>query len=46
LLSVQKKTSSNKQVIDGTADGVSSFIAFVNQSENIECKDLDETYAH
>ena len=46
LSSVMKKPSSKKRENDGSADGVSCFIAFVNQSEETACKDLEETYTH
>jgi hypothetical protein len=46
-LSLVKKTPSKRnRENEIIADGVSSFIALVNQSQDTACKDLDETYTH
>jgi hypothetical protein len=46
-LSLVKKTPSKRnRENEIIADGVSSFIAFVNQSQDTACKDLEETYTH
>jgi hypothetical protein len=46
-LSLVKKTPSKRnRENEIIADGVSSFIALVNQSQDTACKDLEETYTH
>jgi hypothetical protein len=46
LSSVKKTPSKRKRENEIIADGVSSFIALVNQSQDTACKDLEETYTH
>jgi len=46
LSSVKKTPSKRNRENEIIADGVSSFIALVNQSQDTACKDLEETYTH
>jgi len=46
LASVKTTPSKKKRAQNSIDVGVSSFIAFVNQTQDTACKDLEETYTH